>query len=165
MLLLRSLPRDWSKKWYDVKIRSSPSLLAIQRVKYVASLANESKIVRSSRSRYHVLARLLITIAIPRARSLACLHAIQLKMCCCCSLIAIQHKNKIVVRHRSLAHAIRWKNCIIVVCSSRYNIKIRLSCIVITRDASSSHPHNVTEKISMSLLFAIQKNMPLQAMA
>ncbi len=45
-----------------------------------------------------------------------------------------------------LAHAIWWKNCIIVVCSSRYNIIIRLLCVVIARGASSLHPCNVAEK-------------------
>ncbi len=55
MLLLRSLPRDRTKKRYNIKICLSPSLLAIQRVNYVASLANESKIARSLRSQ--VLAR------------------------------------------------------------------------------------------------------------
>ena len=61
---------------------------------------------------------------------------------------------------RSIAHAIWWKNCIIVVCSSRYNIIIRLSCVVIARGASSLHPRDVAEK-KMSLLLAIWQKYAL----
>jgi hypothetical protein len=82
--------------------------------KYFASLANDNKIVCSSRYDVHWFALLF---AIPRgiAHSLACLLA--------------QYDEK----------------CIIVVRSLRYNIKTSSSRII-ARDASSSHPRNVTAK-------------------
>jgi hypothetical protein len=154
MLLLRSLPRDRTKKRYNIKICSSPSLLAIQRVNYVASLANESKIVRSSRSQ--VLARsrdrdttcslarssrCVTTCLLARssrcdttcllARSSQCdttcllarSLAIRLKMYYCCSLVAIQHKNTIVVRHRSHPRDVTAKNVDVI--ASRDMTKVR----------------------------------------
>ncbi len=168
MLLLRLLPRDQYKKRYDIKICSSPSLLAIQRLNYVASLANESKIVRSSRSqvlarsrdrdttcslarssrcdttcllarssqyhvlarslvvRYHMLARLLVAMRYHvLARSLARSIAIRLKMYYCCSLIAIQHKNTIVVRHRSHPRDVTAKNVDVIASHDMTKVRSR----------------------------------------
>ena len=106
---------------YDIKIHSLPSLFAIQRAKCVGSLANENKIVRSSRYDVRWLAlpdTTWKTLARSLARSLAC-DTIK-NVYYCCSLIVIQHKNNIFVRHRSRCY-------------------IELASL-------SSHPHDVTAK-------------------
>jgi hypothetical protein len=76
--------------------------------------------------RYHVLARSLVAMRYHvLARSLARSIAIRLKMYYCCLLVAIQHKNTIVVRHRSHPCDVTAKNVDVI--AARDMTKVR-SC-------------------------------------
>ncbi len=70
---------------------------------YFASLANDNKIVHSSQYDMHWFALCDTTWSLI-ARLLT--HAIWWKMYYCCLLIAIQHKNKVVVHHRSRCYVV-----------------------------------------------------------
>ena len=84
---------------YDVKIRSSLSLLAMQRVKNTSLLSRMTiKLFAHCNTTYWFA----LLFAIPRGhRSLACSRDTMKNLYYCCSLIVIQHKNKLIVRHRS----------------------------------------------------------------